>query len=548
MQKSLLWKVWLCPDNIDEDFISYYVKKNNIVNREEYLNKKYPDWLNSESLLPDITKAVNRIVEAINNQEKIIIFWDYDCDWIPGTAICVEALKNLWAKVSYRIPDREKDWYWLKNYLIDEMNEKWVNLIITVDNGISSIQESYYLKEKWIDLIITDHHHVWELLPYAIAIINPLRNDSNYPYKTISWACVAWKLMIAVWRELMWDKYCEEKIRDKYIDLVALSTVADIMPLTWENRVIVSRGIEIIKNTENDWLQELFLQIWIDKSNKIDSNFFAFYLWPLINAAWRMWNPYFALQLLLWNKSYASYLDKLNNDRKQIIKEVLKEFDNLRFDFDNIIVLEGKNWWSWIIWLIAGKITEKFYLPSIVLQKKWNNFIGSCRAPQWFDLFVFLSEFKEYFSHFWWHSQACWFSLKGECLDVFKESILEKWKNILKDNPLIDNLEISFEIWIPDLDISFVKDIKALEPFWHMNRNPVFLIKNLNPNFVFVWNDREHINMLLWNMRAIWFWFWRFANEILSAKNIDLAVNLWTRIWNWYEKLEIQIVDIMIKE
>jgi len=141
--------------------MNLYLQNNWIKDHNKYFDKKYPDSLHDENLLPDIKIAINRIIKAIEDQEKIIIFWDYDCDWIPWTAICVETLRDLWAQVSYRIPDREIDWYWLKNYFLDEISNSWASLIITVDNWISAINEVKYANKLWMDIIISDHHEVW---------------------------------------------------------------------------------------------------------------------------------------------------------------------------------------------------------------------------------------------------------------------------------------------------------------------------------------------------------------------------------------------------
>ncbi len=546
MQKSLLWKLWQYPDIEQEDFMNLYLQNNWIKDHNKYFDKKYPDSLHDENLLPDIKIAINRIIKAIEDQEKIIIFWDYDCDWIPWTAICVETLRDLWAQVSYRIPDREIDWYWLKNYFLDEISNSWASLIITVDNWISAINEVKYANKLWMDIIISDHHEVWENLPEACAVVNPLRMDSDYPFESISWACVAWKLMIWLAKKIKWEAYANLNVRDKFIDLVALSTVTDIMPLRDENRVIVSKWLEAIKNTNNQWILEIFKELKVDNKTTFDSDFFWFALWPRINAAWRMASPYYALQLLLWKKKFASVLEKLNKTRKKQVEIALDQVENSDIDLNNIVILNSTEWKSGIIWLIAWKITEKHNTPSIILQEKNWNFVWSCRAPVWFNIYEFLSQFNKYFSHFWWHAQACWFSMKKGNFDQFKKLVLEKWLKSLSSTPIVNNLELSYLLNESELSMDFIIELIKFEPFWHWNRKPIFLIKNIKNDFSLVGQDKSHITLKFWWQRAIWFWFWKFEDKLRENKHIDLAVTLWTQVWNWKKQINIQIQDIML--
>ena len=546
MKKSLLWKIWTYPDHNQKDFMNHFLKNNWVKNHESFFEKKYPQALHSEDKLKDIQIAIDRIKRAIIDKEKIIIFWDYDCDWIPWTAICVETLQALKANVSYRIPDRENDWYGLKNYLIDEIKKTWASLIITVDNWISAINEVKYANELWIDIIITDHHEVWDSLPEAFAIVNPLRKDCDYPFKNISGACVAWKLMIWLAKKINWEPYSDLHVRDKYVDLVALSTVTDIMPLIDENRVIVSKWLEKIAKTRNIWIQEIFKEIKVNEKTKYDADFFWFSLGPRINAAGRMASPYYALQLLLWNKDFASILEKLNSLRKIQVEIAIEQVEKSNMDLENVVILSSKKWKSWIIGLIAWKITEKYNTPSIIMQEKEWSYVWSCRAPIWFNMYNFLSQFSNCFSHFWGHAQACWFSMEKWNFEVFEKLVLEKWKQLLLSNPLINNLDLTYILNEWELSIDFTQELEKFEPFWNWNKKPIFLIKDINNNFNLVWHDKSHMLFKFWWHRAIWFWLWRFENILSKTQNIDLAVTLWIQFWNWKKQMNIQVKDIMI--
>lgn len=546
-KKSILWKSWLYPKLRDWDFLSLFLEKNNISNSDEFFAKEYPGGLHDEGLLPDVDKAVDRIKLAIEKKERIVVFWDYDCDWIPWTAICVETLLNLWALVSYRIPHREKDWYWIKKYFLDDMHSKNVSLIITVDNWIAAFEEAKYAKKLWIDLVITDHHEVqWWQVPEAIAIVNSKIKNSKYPMKEICWACTVWKLMIALAKRMKSEAYANKYVRDKYVDLVALSTVTDVMPLVWENRVIVARWLEDIKKTENEWLIELFKIMNVSEWDDLSADFFAFQLGPRINAAWRMSDPYFALQLLLWNKDHASHLEDLNNQRKKTVDVISKLFEEKKHDINWLVILENESWTTWIIWLLAWKITEKHNLPSIILQEKDDKLVASCRAPDWFNIFDFLSNFKDDFIHFWWHEKACWFSIEKVKYKNFKTKAKELWDEILSKNPLIHTLDLHYEIVKDEINFELLKSIKKLEPFWQGNKKPLFLVKNIITNWSVIWENFNHIIWNIWWNRSIWFFLWEHFEKIKSAESVDIAISIELKKWKWKEQIWIQIEDIMI--
>lgn len=545
MTKSLLWKKWLYPEKNNADFFEYYYKTREIEDIDFFHNWKYPDWLIDERKLPDIDIAVEIIKKAIKNNERIIVFWDYDCDWIPWTAICTDALKKLWAQVSYRIPHREDDWYWLKKYFLDEFKEKDVKLVITVDNWIASFEEAKYAKEIWIDLIITDHHEVQDwVIPDALATVNPQREEYK-EFKDICWAVVAWKIMIALWKEIKWEEWSNEKIRDKYIELAALSTVADVMPLKSENRVIVRKWLEKIKRTENEWLLALFEEMWHDLGKDITSDFFWFQLWPRINASWRMSHGHFWVQLLLWNTDHAKYLENLNNQRKTIVNNALEKIENRIFE-NELVIVEDKEWNSWIIGLIAWKIQERSWLPVIALQEKEKELVWSCRSPEWFNMFEFLSEFRDDFLYFWWHAQACWLTIKKENYKDFKNRALKLWNEMIEENPLENHLKLDFEIDTSEIDLELAKKIKKLEPFWKWNKSPIFLVKEIKPEIFKVWRKKEHVSFSFKWKKAIWFFLWEHFDKIKKSSDIDIAFAIETQKWNWEEKLNLRIIDLII--
>lgn len=556
-KKSITWKKWqLLSDKFSEEFenfTDFFLYSRKISNRENFFNWKYPENLRDWKNLKDIDKWIARVKSAIEKWERIIVFWDYDCDWIPWTTILFDSLKNLWAQVSYRIPNRENDWYWLKDYFFDEFKEKNVKLVITVDNWIASINEAEYAKKLWIDVIITDHHEVqdWKI-PDCVAVINPQRPDCEYWFWWICWAVVAWKFAIEIWKELKWEDYANEFIRDKYIELAWLSTVADIMPLVDENRIIVKEALRKIKNTENPWIKAILKEMKFKAEWDLSSDFFWFQLWPRINATWRMHEWIFWVQLLLWNTEIAPFIEKLNSERKNLVSWILKQVtqdlekkSEREWKINELIILNNPNWKSWIIWLIAWKITENLNLPSIALQDKWDFLVASCRAPEWFNIFELLSNFKEKFSHFWWHEQACWFSIPKENFEEFEIEARKLWKEMLENSPLENFLTADFELKNEHLNLNFLDEMKKLEPFWKWNSSPKFIIKNISPEFFKVWKEKTHLQIkFFWN-RAIYFNSWHF-HEKLIWKNCDIVFTINENFFNWERQLNLQVLDIAI--
>ena len=568
-KSSITWKKWqLLTNNFSEkfeNFTDFFLHSRKISDSEKFFNWKYPEDLRDWKNLKDIWKWVERVISAIEKWERIIIFWDYDCDWIPWTTILVDSLQQLWAKVSYRIPNRENDWYWLKNYFLDEFKEKDVKLVITVDNWISSIEEAEYAKKLWIDLIITDHHEVqdWKI-PDCIAVINPQRPDCEYWFWWICWAVVAWKFAIEIWKELKkdklnWENWVNENIRDKHIELAWLSTVADIMPLVDENRIIVKEALKKIKNTENPWIKAILKEMQFKPEWNLDSTFFWFKLWPRINATWRMHEWIFWVQLLLWNTWHAPFIEKLNTERKEIVSWILRKVEQdlknkaeleENWKINELIILNDPNWKSWIIWLIAWKITENLTLPSIVLQDKWDFLVASCRAPEWFNIFELLSNFKDLFSHFWWHEQACWFSIPKENFEKFEKEAKKLWKEILKKSPLKNFLTSDFELTEKFLNLNFLDEMKKLEPFWKWNESPKFLIKNVSPEIFLVWKDKNHLQLKFFNNRAIFFNSWKFYEKLKIATSrwwtCDIILTLNENFFMGKRQLGVQVVDVAI--
>ncbi|MFA6917723.1 MAG: single-stranded-DNA-specific exonuclease RecJ, partial [Candidatus Gracilibacteria bacterium] len=377
-------------------------------------------------LLEDMEKAVARIKKAIEKQDRIIVFGDYDVDGISGAAIMIITLKKLGANVSYRLPHRVNDGYGLSEKFIDEFIEKQINLVITVDCGISCVREIQKAKDHNIDVIITDHHAVPEHLPNAVAILHPRLPNSKYPFKELTGAGMALKLAQALLGPSNDNEFFEELIA-----LASLGTVADLGILQGENRLIVKKGLKNLLNTKSGGLKKLVELAELKDQNMIDAYTISFRIAPRINAAGRIGDPYLALSLLLQDEgskkvhALGQKLEDLNVERQNKTEKATKEaeaFFTNQTELPYILVSEHKDWHVGILGLVAAKLVEKYNRPAIIMQDFGDTLVASARSPRFFNITEALAELKEYLVSFGGHAQAAGFSLKKENLEKFKEA------------------------------------------------------------------------------------------------------------------------------
>lgn len=513
----------------------------------DYAFDKWVKDLYDPLLLCGMREAVDRIKKAKEKNERIMIFWDYDVDGVTSTSILMHFFRKVWLEASYRLPHRINDWYWLKNYFVDEMHSLWVNLIVTVDCWTKDIETIKYAKSKNIDVIVTDHHEVPEIIPKeAVSIINPRRKDCLYPFKNLSWAWVAFKLMSALAKELLPEKEVENYIENS-IDIAAIWTVADCMTLTWENRIIVENGLKQLKKSRSRWIRSLIK----DRINEdLDSDIFSFLIWPKLNSAWRLDTPYKAVNLILNNwdsvEETIKEIEILNEKRRKLTYKYYDlALENINIE-DNIIFYESDEINHWIIWILAWKLTEKYYKPSIVLIEEDDKYVASCRSPDFFSIVEILDKYKKYFLAYWWHKQAAWFSiLKSNYLE-FKEKILQEVNKMdfreYKKTIYIDKLIELDEIWF-----NFYSDVDRFKPFWLGNPKPIFMIENFDYlNLFYLWKWKDHIKFETksWH-KVVGFFLWEYFDEIKNSSQIDLIFELNIDNYNWRRSLQLNVIDII---
>lgn len=525
----------------------------------DILQKRFENWefiidwkfedLHNPFELKDMQKAVDRIKEAKNKGERVMIFWDYDVDGVTSTSILMHFFRKIWLDASYRVPHRVKDWYWMKKYFIDEMATLSVNLIVTVDCWTKDLDVITHAKNLWIDVIVTDHHAVPDIISEdAVAVINPKRDDCNYMYKHLAWAWVAFKLVQALVYDFF-DKKEAEKYLKSTIDIAAIWTVADCMRLTWENRIIVQEWLKQIRNSRSLWIKKL---IWDKINEDLDADIFWFQIWPRLNAAWRMDSPYKAVNLLLNNSEnidkIISEIEQLNEKRKYFTKEFVEDALWRVNKEDNIIFYISPAIEHGIIWIVAWRITEQFHKPSIVLKDEWDKLVASCRSPEYFSIVDILDKYKDYFVTFWWHKQAAGFTITKEKFREFKTNILKEVNSLdFSENKRIINIDKVIaleEIWF-----SFLNKINKYKPFWLWNEKPIFLVRNFEyEKLEFLWKGRDHLKFTTkyW-FKIFAFFMWEFYEKIKNNKTpINIVFDMSEDFWNGKKSIMLKVIDIIL--
>lgn len=546
---SILGKKWIIKNTSSN--LSTFEKI--LENREVTLHEELT--LHDPYLFKDMEKAVARIEQALNNQERIIIFGDYDVDGITAAAILVHTLKKLNANASYRLPNRLKDGYGLSEKFIDEFIEKDVKLIITVDCGISCYDAIKKAKENGIDAIITDHHTIPKNIPeHAVAIIHP-KLDNNYPYRELTGAGVSLKLAQALLKD-------EQELFTSLIDLASLGTVADLGPLTGENRFIVKKGLEVLAQTKWVGLKKIMNMALVKESDELDTNTIGFRIAPRINAAGRIGDPYIALSLLLEESEndkvnlLGTRLENLNIERQQMTETALHEaIESLQMEHNDppILIAEHPDWHVGILGLIASKLAEKYGRPAIIMQDFGDMLVASGRSPGYFNITEALEFCKEYLVSYGGHAQAAGFNLKKENLINFRAKLyqyaIQKMQNI-DTKPV---LEIDCELSENEMHLDFLTEIEQLKPFGIANKTPTFLIHKVQPLFVDqVGKSREHLKFSIKsenkNIDVIAFQMGQYADEIRDHRQIDLVFHLDRNKWNDRENLQIRALDFRKSE
>ncbi len=450
---------------------------------EKFLSASLED-LHSPFLMADMDKAVSRLDQAIRKQERIMLHGDYDVDGVSAVAFMTRVLRTLGADVSHYIPHRLSEGYGMSQNGVEEAKRRDTNLIISVDCGITAVEEIRMAKELGMDVIVTDHHEPKAEIPDAVAILNPKRPDCPYPFKELAGVGVAFKLACALFEK----RGIDPGSMYDFMDLVALGSTADIVPMVEENRVIVKYGLDKIGSTKNIGLRAILINSGLS-GKKIGTGQVVFIIAPRINAAGRIGSADAAVEVLITEdeeKAFriAQLLEQRNKERKEIDDRILEEATSMADEMvdrekDSAIVLAQEGWHAGVVGIVASRIVEKFYLPTILIALEDNIGKGSARSVPGFDLYEALKECQDYLLAFGGHRYAAGLTIEMEKLDIFREKFLEAVGSRLTEDLKLPKLKIDAEISFEQIDEELIEFIRLFAPFGPQNMKPVLVSKSL---------------------------------------------------------------------
>lgn len=559
-------KVWICKDAdksnvvklagdaqisglLAKVFVSRGIDDPEVVRR---FLKPEMSGLHDPFLMDGMDAAVTRILQAVKDQEKILVYGDYDVDGVTGTSILVLFLNSIGAMVQYFLPDRMEDGYGLTMTTIDKVKQLDVSLVITVDCGITSVEEVDQLQSAGMQVIVTDHHECKEILPDAFAVLNPHKPGCGYPFKELCGAGVALKLVQGLCiRSGRGDAYM------KYIDLAALATIADVVPLQEENRVIASFGLKAMESTQNPGLRALINIAGLSEKS-ITSYGAAFALAPRVNAAGRLGDAsrgvrLFTAKELVLAEAIAKELDAENRNRQDTESKILEEaFAYVEEKLDpvrqKVLVIVGDGWHHGVIGIVASKVLERYYRPCIVISVEDGVGKGSGRSIKGFNLFLALTDCQDLLERFGGHEMAAGLNLKADMIDEFRIRINEYAGSVLTDEDMTPHLRLDALLERGEITLPSVREMAEMAPFGEANPNPRFAYLELIVKDIKTMTGGKHLKLRLadggFNVDAVGFGMGALAEELKTGDVIDAAFTPDINTWNGTERLQLLLSDI----
>lgn len=508
--------------------------------------------LSDPMLIKDMDKAVNRISKAVVSYEKICVYGDYDCDGVTATSILYSYLESVCANVMYYIPTREGDGYGLNKNAINKLKKLGVGLIVTVDNGISALEEIDYAASLGIDVVVTDHHKPLDILPKAVAVVDPHRADCTSPYKMFCGAGLAFELVAA----LEGGSYFTAL--ENYADLAALGTIADLVPLDGENRIIIKYGLKALAVSERIGLSALFEKAQI-KQDKLSAGTVAFQIAPRINAAGRMNTAELALKLLLTENpdeadKLAQRLCSENDKRKDIENFITDDIDKIikehpEYLLDRVIVVAGEGWHHGVIGIAAARATERFGKPVIIISDENNEVRGSGRSIKGFSLCDAIFACSDLLTKYGGHPMAVGFSIEKNNIDEFRHKLNEYAKSCEEAVP---SLELECKLKPDVLSLSMAKQTAMLEPFGYGNPKPIFALCDMRLDKITEIGGGKHLRLSVSrdSARISVLKFSTTLDELYYKEGdiIDLAVTLDENIYMGRESISIIVKEIKLSQ
>lgn len=508
-------------------------------------------------LLEDMKEGTDQIISALENQDKIAIFGDYDADGLTSTALLVNFFSDLGIPVSYYIPDRIEEGYSLNPGAIKKLASDGVRLIITVDCGISNKKEIKLAQSLGISVVITDHHQIPENFSPVCPVINPNRPDSRFPFKSLAGVGVAFFLAAGIRagiRDKGWFKYVTEPDLKQYLDIVALGTIADMVPLKDQNRILAVAGIEAMKTSRWFGIEAMIRSCGID-SKDISSGDIAFKLAPRLNAPGRVGNNVAGMTALTTDNysiaiNTARDLNRMNSERQRIEGKIIDDIEeNILPEIDirnnKTILLSKAGWHKGVLGIVASRILDKYHRPTIVLTVKNGFAIGSGRSIDGFNLHESMTELKDLFVKFGGHYHAAGCTVDIKNIQALSQGLEEIARRKLKDEDLIPSINVDDEVELDELSLDSVYDIRSLEPFGAENSEPVFYSGKLQVIDSRIVGDR-HLKLKVKQdqeiIDAIGFNLARMQPS--NGDTVNMVYSPEINRWNGNESVQLRILDI----
>ena len=553
---------WIYP-NYDENFIkeleSYSISKNiakilnarnitDMTSVKKYFSDEYEEGYDP-FLMHDMQKAVDRINEAIENEEKILVYGDYDADGITSTVLLVETLISMGANVSSYIPNRFEEGYGPNKEAITKIINSGITLIITVDNGIAGVEEVDLANELGCDVIVTDHHKIQDTIPNAYAIIHPEHPEGNYPFKKLAGVGVAFKLAHALL----------QIFPDFLLDLVAIGTIADMVSITDENRIFVKQGLELINEEPRIGLKMLLELSGID--TKIDEQTVGFYIAPKLNSIGRMDSAKLGLTFLMAEdpvtaRALAEQIEQYNIERKQVTEDIVKDVINKIESSDkkqkNVIMVSGE-YHEGVLGIVASNIVEKYQKPVFIMNEKDGILKGSARSIFDFNIYVAMNKISDLFVAFGGHTLAAGFSFEESNFEKIEEFLDNEFEEFKQNNDLKANKNIDIVTSLEDISYQFLNSLDALKPYGMDFEKPAVLIENaMVLNKTYFGSEKQYLRLTIadevGNLDCITFKDSVTFDKVEKNDIIDLLCNIDKNNFNGRTKLQAHIIDINVKE
>jgi single-stranded-DNA-specific exonuclease len=540
------------------DISAALLANRNIIDIEEAERFFNPtlEHLNDPFLMTDMREAVDRIMQAIEGKEKILIYGDYDVDGTTSTVILKKALQLIGADVSYYIPERLKDGYGLREDAMDMARQHGVHLIISVDTGIRAQQVVEYAKSLGLDVIITDHHLPEEGLPKARAVLNPKRPDCNYPEKNLAGVGVAFKLAQALLMKTEQARFIES-----FVKIAAIGTIADIVPLTGENRVIAKYGLAGLRHPKNYGLRALLEVVGLNNNKAISGSDVGFKIGPRINAVGRLAGASAAVDLfdapdLQTAMELAQAMNTQNATRQQIEAETLKQaLEQLESSPElraaRVAVIAGEGWHRGVIGIVASKVVERLHRPTIIISIEDGYGYGSGRSIQAFHLLNGLESCGELFERFGGHSHAAGVTLRTENIAELRRRLNAYAQTVLPEEDLVPIVPVDYELPLRQATLETLDEINRLEPFGSGNPQPIFATYGAQvverPRVL----KDKHLKLKVMQggrwIDCIWWGAGERAADIFAGDTVNIAYNLSENDYNNNKHIQLILKDLKLQ-